>query len=124
MGHPTAAVSATITNLATTERSDNPNKTIEPSSEAQSSHSDSEEKVVPPTPATTAAQDRSIWNKIHSIIYWTPPKCRWDPDDPPKFTLALNTLFAFAGAFTVANLYYNHPILNILAADFGVPYGA
>ncbi|KAI7649258.1 MFS general substrate transporter, partial [Hortaea werneckii] len=26
------------------------------------------------------------------------------------------------GAFTVANLYYNHPILNILADDFGVPY--
>lgn len=23
---------------------------------------------------------------------------------------------------TVANLYYNHPILNILAADFGVRY--
>jgi len=22
----------------------------------------------------------------------------------------------------VANLYYNHPILNILADDFGVPY--
>jgi predicted MFS family arabinose efflux permease len=36
--------------------------------------------------------------------------------------MALNVLFAFAGAFTVANLYYNHPILNILAKDFGVPY--
>jgi predicted MFS family arabinose efflux permease len=36
--------------------------------------------------------------------------------------MALNVLFAFAGAFTVANLYYNHPILNILADDFGVPY--
>ena len=27
-----------------------------------------------------------------------------------------------AGAFTVANLYYSHPILNILARDFDVPY--
>lgn len=36
--------------------------------------------------------------------------------------MALNVLFGFAGAFTVANLYYNHPILNILAHDFGVPY--
>ena len=27
---------------------------------------------------------------------------------------------AFAGCFTVANLYYNHPILNLLAEDFGV----
>lgn len=36
--------------------------------------------------------------------------------------MSLNILFAFAGAFTVANLYYNHPILNILAEDFGVKY--
>lgn len=34
--------------------------------------------------------------------------------------MGLNCLFAFAGAFTVANLYYSHPILNILADDFGV----
>lgn len=34
----------------------------------------------------------------------------------------LNVIFGFAGAFTVANLYYNHPILNILAHDFGVEY--
>ena len=27
-----------------------------------------------------------------------------------------------AATFTVANLYYNHPILNILAEDFGVSY--
>ncbi|EON64899.1 hypothetical protein W97_04133 [Coniosporium apollinis CBS 100218] len=36
--------------------------------------------------------------------------------------MPLNVLFAVAGAFTVANLYYNHPILNILAADFNVSY--
>lgn len=34
----------------------------------------------------------------------------------------MNVLFGFAGAFTVANLYYSHPILNILADDFGVEY--
>ncbi len=27
---------------------------------------------------------------------------------------------AFAGCFTVANLYYTHPILNLLADDFNV----
>jgi predicted MFS family arabinose efflux permease len=34
----------------------------------------------------------------------------------------LNLLFGAAGAFTVANLYYSHPILGILAQDFGVDY--
>jgi hypothetical protein len=60
--------------------------------------------------------------KLWSIITWIPPSCRWDPDSPPKFHMSLNVLFAFAGAFTVANLYYNHPILNILAHDFGTTY--
>ena len=36
--------------------------------------------------------------------------------------LSVNVLFAFAAGFTVANLYYNHPILNLLAIDFGVRY--
>lgn len=36
--------------------------------------------------------------------------------------MSMNVLFAFAAGFTVANLYYNHPILNILAHDFGVRY--
>ncbi|KAK8192756.1 hypothetical protein M8818_007928 [Zalaria obscura] len=39
-----------------------------------------------------------------------------------SFSMPLNVLFGFAGAFTVANLYYNHPILNILADEFNVPY--
>ena len=36
--------------------------------------------------------------------------------------MSLNLLFGFASTFTVANLYYNHPILNVLAHDFGVTY--
>lgn len=34
--------------------------------------------------------------------------------------MPLNLLFGFAATFTVANLYYNHPILNKLADDFHV----
>lgn len=60
--------------------------------------------------------------KSWSIISYTPKRCRWNPQNPPKFTIWLNLLFAFAGTFTVANLYYNHPILNILAQDFRVTY--
>jgi hypothetical protein len=64
----------------------------------------------------------SRWQTILHVLNWMPPWCRWNPESPPVFSLPMNILFAFAGAFTVANLYYNHPILNILARDFDVPY--
>ncbi|KAF2198339.1 MFS general substrate transporter [Delitschia confertaspora ATCC 74209] len=63
-----------------------------------------------------------LWRNIYNTLTWTPPRCRWDPSSPPQFSIQLNILFAFAGGFTVANLYYSHPILNILARDFDVPY--
>ena len=50
--------------------------------------------------------------------FWTPSWCRWNDDNPPPFTTRLNVLYAFAGGFTSANLYYSYPILNILANDF------
>lgn len=71
------------------------------------------------------AEKLIIKGKTRSLlgeIFWTPPWCRYDPSKPPQFSLFQNVLFAFAGAFTVANLYYNHPILNILAAEFDVTY--
>lgn len=72
--------------------------------------------------ASALAVTQSIWRRTYETIYWTPERLRWDPDNAPKFSIGLNVLFGFAGAFTVANLYYNHPILNILARDFHVPY--
>lgn len=62
----------------------------------------------------------TFWQKIVTIITYTPKRCRYDPDKPFIFSMPLNLLFAFAGAFTVANLYYSHPILNKLADDFHV----
>lgn len=55
---------------------------------------------------------------IFQYICFTPPWCRWDVDNPAPFTVWLNVLYACAGGFTSANLYYSHPILNILANDF------
>ena len=75
-----------------------------------------------PNGSPTATKPRSRIRKLYETIFWTPPNLRWDPKRPPKFSMALNVLFGFAGAFTVANLYYSHPILNILAKDFGVEY--
>jgi hypothetical protein len=62
------------------------------------------------------------WQQVFHVLNWMPPWCRWNPESPPVFSLTMNVLFAFAGTFTVANLYYNHPILNILARDFDVAY--
>lgn len=33
--------------------------------------------------------------KLWKVIIWTPKRCRWNPEDPPKFNMALNLLFGF-----------------------------
>ena len=64
----------------------------------------------------------SRWRRLYAILTFTPRRCRWDAENPPRFSMSLNFLFAFAACFTVANLYYNHPILNKLAEDFDISY--
>ncbi|KAK1479730.1 major facilitator superfamily transporter [Colletotrichum tamarilloi] len=56
------------------------------------------------------------------FLTWTPRKLRYDPENPPQFTLGLNFLFAVAATFTVANLYYNQPVLNRIAETFNVSF--
>jgi hypothetical protein len=76
---------------------------------------------------------RRIWN-------WKPRPARYDPEDPPEFTVWLNILFGLvspsptpelryynteqrqSGAFTVATLYYNQAILNRIAETFHVSF--
>lgn len=70
--------------------------------------------------AKSSQKKYTIWQRVYNIITYTPKRCRYDPDKPFEFSTPLNLLFAFAGAFTVANLYYSHPILNKLADDFHV----
>ncbi|KAI1204277.1 MFS general substrate transporter [Annulohypoxylon truncatum] len=60
--------------------------------------------------------------KITTVLSWMPQRCRYDPENPPSFTLSMNILLAFSGTFTVANLYYAQPILNVLAEEFHVSY--
>ena len=77
----------------------------------------------PSSPSTiSSTENRSRWRRLYDILTYTPQRCRWDPAKPPQFSMGMNVLFAFAAGFTVANLYYSHPILNILAKDFGVGY--
>jgi hypothetical protein len=45
--------------------------------------------------------ERSHWGRFIDIISWTPPRCRWNTENPSKFGLPLNILFAFSATFTV-----------------------
>ncbi|RFU82001.1 mfs general substrate transporter [Trichoderma arundinaceum] len=55
-----------------------------------------------------------------SRFLWTPPWVRWDPDKNFEMSWPLTCAFGFVAAFSVSNLYYTHPILHILAEDFGI----
>ncbi|KAI1306168.1 major facilitator superfamily domain-containing protein [Xylaria venustula] len=68
--------------------------------------------------ATTTRSISKFLQKLNFMPSW----CRYDPQNPPKFTLSMNILLAFSTTFTVANLYYPQPILNVIAEDFGVSY--
>lgn len=53
-------------------------------------------------------RDNDTFRKIWNFVSWTPKRCRWDPESPPKFSMGLNLLFGFvSGAFsgqTLVNL--------------------
>ncbi|KAK4939103.1 hypothetical protein LTR10_020589 [Elasticomyces elasticus] len=75
----------------------------------------------PPAPIHADSRSKgTLWHKAYGYFTYTPKRCRYDPEKPFQFSMGLNLLFAFAGCFTVANLYYTHPILNLLAEDFYV----
>jgi hypothetical protein len=46
-------------------------------------------------------QNNAFFSKNWTIISWTPKRCRWDPENPPKFSLALNLLFAFVSSLHI-----------------------
>ncbi|KAH6647748.1 major facilitator superfamily domain-containing protein [Truncatella angustata] len=70
--------------------------------------------------AEIEAPPRGRWANVVNRLLWTPPWLKWDSSANHDLTWAQNIIFGFAAAFSVANLYYNHPILNVLAEDFNV----
>jgi hypothetical protein len=40
-------------------------------------------------------RNNGFLRRCWAVVSWTPPGCRWDPEHPPKFSMALNLLFAF-----------------------------
>ncbi|KAK4185691.1 major facilitator superfamily domain-containing protein [Podospora australis] len=87
-----------------------------------SSSSDEDVQDVETASISTPPPTTSWRGKAHRIWSWQPPPSRYDPANPPKFTVWLNILFGFAGCFTVSNLYYNQAILNRIALTFSVSF--
>ncbi|KAK5993558.1 putative transporter YgaY-like protein [Cladobotryum mycophilum] len=75
---------------------------------------------LPPPPQKDPQAGQGTLARTLSTVFWTPPWLRWNHDVPYELTWSLNILFACVAAFGAANMYYTHPILHILADDFGV----
>jgi hypothetical protein len=43
----------------------------------------------------TQIRNHEFSRKCWTLVTWTPKRCRWDPEDPPKFSMGLNLLFGF-----------------------------
>jgi hypothetical protein len=43
-------------------------------------------------------RNNSFLRRCWDIVSWTPLRCRWDPENPPKFSMSLNLLFGFVGS--------------------------
>ncbi|ESA42997.1 MFS general substrate transporter [Neurospora crassa] len=72
---------------------------------------------------STSTLDRFPWkSRLSTLWHWKPEAARYDPDNPPKFTIWMNILFGFASCFTVSNLYYNQAVLNKMAETFNVTF--
>lgn len=58
----------------------------------EAKHEEGHESTEPPE--ANSHPDRAPWLSWR-ILLWTPKRCRWDPSNPPPFTLGLNILYAF-----------------------------
>lgn len=46
-------------------------------------------------PSQSVPENKSWKDHVRQLWKWTPPPARYDPDNPPKFTVWINLLFAF-----------------------------
>lgn len=48
----------------------------------------------------TPRSPASSFGYVRAIVTWMPRNCRYDPESPPKFNLALNLLFALVSSWS------------------------
>lgn len=99
MSSPVEETTPTNHIKAVSENADNSNTVIrEPEEEEEEEDIGSENKKNKSKSSSSLA---IIFRRIFNILNWVPPSCRYDPENPREFTLALNLLFGFAATFTV-----------------------
>lgn len=68
------------------------------------------------TPTTSGIDDTAIldglestkWSALRRAWEWKPKPARYDPENPPKFTIWLNMLFGFVSDQPPSYKKYNH----------------
>ena len=50
-------------------------------------------------------KEHEFSKKFWNFVTWTPKRCRWDPEDPPKFSMGLNLLFGFVSVHALVEEY-------------------
>jgi hypothetical protein len=58
-------------------------------------------------PPFARIRENGFLRKCLELVSWTPKRCRWDPADPPKFSMGLNLLFGFVSCLLFA-LHNSH----------------
>ena len=52
-------------------------------------------------------RENNFVKRCWAVISWTPPICRWNVENPPKFSLGLNLLFSFVRRYSLLLLLLN-----------------
>jgi hypothetical protein len=45
--------------------------------------------------SSTSSRENEVLQRLWKRLTWSPKRCRWDPENPPKFSMGLNLLFGF-----------------------------
>jgi hypothetical protein len=45
--------------------------------------------------SSASSRKKGVLQRLWKVLTWSPKRCRWDPKNPPKFSMGLNLLFGF-----------------------------
>jgi hypothetical protein len=66
----------------------NGERTVQPTFSTPSGRLSREEIEQSGSTEEKESKKQSIWRRAYTILTWTPPNCRWDPNQPPQFSMS------------------------------------